>query len=244
MKTVILATFIALLWPQAGMAQNVWKCQANGKTTFSDVPCPSSGKILDSDQLNANTIGSVRRQWAEEPEQDDHRTGGRQYSRAPQPSCPSEQEIRNMETSAGSVTISKEKRQFLQDEARRARQCAKGQGNYTQEDWKQIEDAHRSHSSIDRGSSALARSRAESIHSAADPYEADRITAQRRHQERLQEQRRQRAATAARHSGPVQCNARGCNGPDGYYQRHGTTNNFTSPNGRFCQHIGNRLQCR
>lgn len=242
MKAVILAAFIALLWPQAGMTQTVWKCQANGKTTFSDVPCPSSGKVLDSDQLNANTIGAVRRQWDEE--QDDYRGGEQQYSRAPQPSCPSEQEIRNMETSAGSVTISKERRKFLQDEARRARQCAKGQGNYTQEDWKQIKDAHRSHSSIDRGSSAIARSRAESIHSAADPYEADRIAAQRRHEERMAEQRRQRAAAAGHNSGPVQCNARGCNGPGGYYQRHGSTNNFTAPDGRFCQHIGNRLQCR
>lgn len=99
-------------------------------------------------------------------------------------------------------------------------------------------------SGLTPSASAAARARAEGIHSAANPYEGERIAADRRNGERLQEQRRQRAAeAAARHSGPIQCNARGCTGPNGYYPRHGNTNNFTSPDGRFCQYIGNRLQC-
>ena len=241
MNRVLITLSFALLLPGASLAQNVWKCQIDGKTTFSDAPCPSAGQMLDQRQLNSNTIGAVRRQWPDE-DQEQYRSNGRGYASSTQSSCPSEQEIRNLETSAGSVTIDKKKRDFLQDEVRRARQCTKGQGSYSQDDWKKIKESHRAQNSLSGG--AAARARAEGIHSAADPYEAERIAAQRRHEERLREQRRQRAAAAARHSGPVQCNARGCNGPNGYYPRHGNTNNFTSPDGRFCQHIGNQLQCQ
>lgn len=241
MKTVILAAFIALIWPQAGMTQNVWKCQVNGKTTFSDVPCPLSGQMLEQRQLNSNTIGAVRRQWPEDDQGSRRRSDG--YGSSSRSSCPSEQEIKNMETSAGSITLGPKERRFLQDEVRRARQCAKGQGNYNQDDWKQIQQAQREQNSINGG--AAARARAEGIHSAANPYDGDRIAADRRNDDRMREQRRQRAAAdAAIHNGPVHCNARGCTGPNGYYPRHGNTNNFTSPDGRFCQHIGNRLQCR
>lgn len=242
MNRVLITLSFALLLPGASLAQNVWKCQIDGKTTFSDAPCPSAGQMLDQRQLNSNTIGAVRRQWPDE-DQEQYRSNGRGYASSTQSSCPSEQEIRNLETSAGSVTIDKKKRDFLQDEVRRARQCTKGQGSYSQDDWKKIKESHRAQNSL--GGGAAARARAEGIHSAADPYEADRIAAQHRHQERIQEQRRQRAAeAAARHSGPVHCNARGCTGPNGYYPRHGSTNNFTSPDGRFCQHTGNQIQCR
>lgn len=241
MKHALLILAAAVFLPQFALAQTVWKCQVNGKTTFSDAPCPSSGQMLDQRQLKSNTIGAVKRQWAQEHEEDSYQASNGHYA-GTQSSCPSEQEIRNLETSAGSVTIDKKKREFLQDEVRRARQCTKGQGSYNQNDWKNIKEAHRAQNSLT--GSAAARARAEGIHSAANPYEGERIAADRRNGERLQEQRRQRAAeAAARHSGPIQCNARGCTGPNGYYPRHGNTNNFTSPDGRFCQYIGNRLQC-
>lgn len=241
MKRLIVAFGVALFLPQVGMTQTVWKCQVNGKTTFSDAPCPSSGTMLDQRNLNSNTVGAVRRQWSDEGEQ--AQEGGRQHHRSSgkASSCPSEREIKNMETSAGSITIGKKEKEFLQDEVRRARQCAKGQGNYSSEDWKQLKETSNAQSSIRDG--AAARRKAEGVHSAADPIEGDRIAAQRRHEERMREERRQRAAAAAANNAPVQCNARGCTGPNGYYPRQGNTNNFTSPNGRFCQHIGNRLQC-
>ncbi len=241
MKRLIVAIGAALFLPQVGMAQTVWKCQVNGKTTFSDAPCPSSGTMLDQRNLNSNTVGAVRRQWSEESDQQE---GGRQHYRpsGQASSCPSEREIKNMETSASSITIGKKEKAFLQDEVRRARQCAKGQGNYSSDDWKQLKETRDAQSSIRDG--ADARRKAEGVHSAADPIEGDRITAQRRHEERMREERRQRAAAAAAaNNGPFQCNARGCTGPNGYYPRQGNTNNFTSPNGRFCQQLGNRLQC-
>ena len=119
-------------------------------------------------------------------------------------------------------------------------QCAKGQGNYSADDWKQLKETRDAQSSISDG--AAARRKAEGIHSAANPIEGNRIAAQYRHEERMREERRRRAAAAA-NDAPVQCNARGCTGPNGYYPRQGSTNNFTSPDGRFCQHIGHRLQC-
>lgn len=240
MKTVILAAFIALIWPQAGMTQNVWKCQVNGKTTFSDVPCPLSGQMLEQRQLNSNTIGAVRRQWPEDEQGSRRRSDG--YGSSSRSSCPSEQEIKNMETSAGSITLGPKERRFLQDEVRRARQCARGQGNYNQDDWKQIQQAQREQNSINGG--AAARARAESIHSAADPYEGDRIAAQRR---REQLQRERYRHNAAPHSSPpgliYKCQGDKCYGTDGFYHRRGDTNKFTSPNGRPCRQIGNRMEC-
>lgn len=240
MKKLIFAIVATFFLPQIGMAQTVWKCQVNGKTTFSDAPCPSSGTMLDQRNLNANTVGAVRGRWSDDSEQ--AQEGGRQHYRSSgqASSCPSQREIKNMETSAGSVTIGRKEKAFLEDEVRRARQCAKGQGNYSQDDWKQLKETSAAQSSIKDG--AAARRKAESIHSAADPLEGNRIDAQRRHEERMREERRRRAAAAV-NTGPVQCNARGCTGPNGYYPRHGNTNNFTSPEGRFCQYIGNRLQC-
>jgi hypothetical protein len=168
MKRLIVAIGAALFLPQVGMAQTVWKCQVNGKTTFSDAPCPSSGTMLDQRNLNSNTIGAVRRQWSEESDQQE---GGRQhYSPSGQASsCPSEREIKNMETSASSITIGKKEKAFLQDEVRRARQCAKGQGNYSSDDWTQLKETRDAQSSIRDG--ADARRKAEGIHSAADPAE-------------------------------------------------------------------------
>lgn len=241
MKVVILAAFTVLLWPQAGMTQNVWKCQVNGKTTFSDAPCPSSGTMLEQRQLNSNTIGAVQRQWPVEGQDSGYQGGGRHPSSG-QSSCPSERDIKNMETSANSVTIGRKEKAFLQDEVRRARQCAKGQGNYDQGDWKQLKEAHRDQNSLTGG--AAARARAESIHSAADPYESERIAAQRR---REQLQRERYRHNAAPHSSPpgliYKCQADKCYGTDGFYHRRGDTNKFTSPNGRPCRQIGNRMEC-
>lgn len=243
MNRVLITLSFALLLPGASLAQNVWKCQIDGKTTFSDAPCPSAGQMLDQRQLKSNTIGAVRRQWPDEEQEQAQVRSSNGYRSSSRSSCPSEQEIKNMETSAGSITLGPKEKRFVQDEVRRARQCARGQGNYNQDDWKQIQQAQREQSSINGG--AAARAHAEGIHSAANPYEGDRIAADRRNEDRMREQRRQRAAAAAAvHNGPVHCNARGCNGPNGYYPRHGNTNNFTSPDGRFCQYIGNRLQCR
>lgn len=40
-----------------------------------------------------------------------------------------------METSLSSIRGNEEQRSFKQDEIRRARQCRKGQGTYSKEDW-------------------------------------------------------------------------------------------------------------
>lgn len=237
MKRLIVAFGAAFFLPQAGMTQTVWKCQVNGKTTFSDAPCPSSGTMLDQRKLNTNTVGAVRQQWSDESEEP--QDGGHPHYRSSgqASSCPSEREIKNMETSASSMTIGKKEKAFLYDEVRRARQCAKGQGNYSQDDWKQLKETRDAQSSIRDGASA--RRKAEGIHSAADPIEGDRIAAQRRHEDRLREERRRRAQA----TGPITCHGNSCNGPGGHFTRHGTTNNYTSPSGQFCQRIGTQMQC-
>lgn len=62
--------------------------------------------------------------------------------------CPNDQEIRNMEVLANSATLGASKKAFLADEVRRARQCRKGQGNYSAGDWQTSHEAQRAQNNL------------------------------------------------------------------------------------------------
>lgn len=104
LKNCVLVTILGI--PAMAHAQ-AWKCQIDGKTVFSDVPC--KGTFIDTSKLNGNTVAPVkappppprpvREEFATAP------MGGivdsRNRARA---GCPTPAEVRDLETSASSNT--------------------------------------------------------------------------------------------------------------------------------------------
>lgn len=106
--------------------------------------------------------------------------------------CPGADELRDIETQASSRTLGEAERRFLQDELRRALQCRKGQGRYSAEDWRVSREARDAQSRSDPRDRLAARERAEAMHSAADPFEGDRIAARRLQEDAQRERQRER----------------------------------------------------
>lgn len=171
--TCLLATGLAVSAPARA---EVWKCPVDGKTRYSDQPCPTAGKALPPRALQGNVVDTAADRAAA-------RTATTIAPAAVAPAeasasvCPSDRDIANMETQASSISLGTESKRFIQDEIRRARQCRKGQGRYDAADWKLSQQAVDAQSSL--SGAADARRRAEAMHSAADPLEGDRIARQR-----------------------------------------------------------------
>lgn len=170
-------------------AQPVWKCEAAGQVRYSDRPCEAAGQPLPTRQLQPNVAGSlapeaVRAALAPVP-----------AASAPNPpaanACPGDAEIRDMQTRGNSTSLGDAERQFMQDEVRRAWQCRKGQGRYTDADWAISRQAQARQSNTTDRDRRDARLRAEAMHSAADPDEGDRIARQRLAEERLRQREQQ-----------------------------------------------------
>ncbi len=155
----------------------IWQCLQDGRVVFSDKPCPQQGAQVDPRKLAPNVAQALPVPPAR-AEADPTPARGAPSRSLPANVCPDDQELRNMETSASSTTLGEPERAFLQDEVRRARQCRRGQGRYTEDDWRISRDAQAAQRSL-KGSEA-ARLRAEGMHSAADPLEGERIEARRR----------------------------------------------------------------
>ncbi|MDH0864529.1 DUF4124 domain-containing protein [Mitsuaria sp. GD03876] len=180
----------------------VWKCVVDGKTHYSDQPCPTKGEPLKSSALQGNVIdtsadraAAERAKAAADQQAATPPNGAPAAPNAPAASsnvCPSDRDIAGMETKASSISLSPEAKRFVQDEIRRARQCQKGQGNYSAADWNVSKQAVDAQSSLTGG--ADARRRAEAMHSAANANEGDRIARQREVEDREAQRRLQRGA--------------------------------------------------
>jgi hypothetical protein len=173
---------LVMLMHASAVHSQVWRCESAGKVVYTDAAC-EKGRRLDAAALSANVMPREQApaQVAARPVHDQVRPPAA-GAHTPEPAgnasvCPSELEIRNWEVSANARTISDEVRDLLRDEVRRARQCHKGQGFYTAKDW----DISRSAQNDARGlrGPAQARELADSMHSAADPIEGDRIAARK-----------------------------------------------------------------
>ncbi|RTL43932.1 MAG: hypothetical protein EKK53_09105 [Burkholderiales bacterium] len=201
--------WIALGWAlgmgaSGASAQQIWKCEVDGQVRFSDKPCPGAGQRVPERALQPNVVDSLK------PEVVREAMGRPAAASSPAPAapagnaCPGDGEIRGMETRASSTTMGDPERQFMQDEVRRARQCRAGRGRYTEADWAVSRAAQAAQTQISDRARLDARLRAEAMHSAADPEEADRIARRRIAEERLQRrqqeawQRGQNAASAPR----------------------------------------------
>jgi hypothetical protein len=191
MKHVGLSLGLCLALSSAG-AQQVWKCDVAGQVRYSDKPCQDSGKPVSERSLQPNIADGIK------PEAVRAAIGASAASvagpAAPAPAgnvCPGDDEIRGIETRGSSTTLGDEERQFLQDEVRRAWQCRKGQGRYTEADWVVSRQAQARQTNTGERDRRDARLRAEAMHSAADPDEGDRIARRRIAEERLRQRQQQ-----------------------------------------------------
>ncbi len=185
----LIAVALTIALPAAAWAQSVWKCEIDGQTRYTDRPCPDRGASLSPQRLQANVADAPRRaaSSAAPPV-----AAAAPVVAAPAANvCPGSTELRDMETRASSTSLSTEARQFMVDEIRRARQCAKGQGRYTDADWRISREAQAAQSS--NSGAYEARLRAEGMHSAADPEEGTRIARQREQETAAQVQANRRA---------------------------------------------------
>lgn len=181
------ATLLLLLLA-GGASAEVWRCPTADGVKFSDKPCPAAGQPVEARRLQANVVDATRLPPASAP-----------AATPPLPQneanvCPDEAELRNWATRASSNSFAPAEKAFLADELRRARQCQKGQGRYTAEDWRLSREAQAAQGNL--SGRADARGTAEAMHSAADPLEGDRIArrrvqeeSDRRRQDSLRERR-------------------------------------------------------
>lgn len=167
-------------------AQPVWKCEVAGQVRYSDRPCEAAGQPLPARRLQPNVAGGLA------PEAVRAALAPASAGSAPNApaanACPGDAEIRDMQTRGNSTTLGDAERQFMQDELRRAWQCRKGQGRYSESDWAVSRAAQATQSNNGDSDRRDARLRAEAMHSAADPDEGDRIARRRIADERLRAQ--------------------------------------------------------
>lgn len=179
----------------------VWKCKVGDKVHYSDQPCPVHGDPLPARQLQPNVVAPVKLAPAEPGAS----AAGVEAPFRPGNVCPSDAEIRAMETRLSSISYEREEKDFLGDEVRRARQCRKGQGRYTAEDWDISRQAQSAQSNL--SGAADARRRAEAMHSAADANEGERIARQRQSEEEGRRRHQLRRERPERPLGHVQAPA-------------------------------------
>lgn len=125
-KIAAVVLFLALALPQAHAA--AWKCQVNGKTVFSEVPCPDSGKRIDTESGQTRGFsGDQETHQREAPRLAAAGVPEPRAGRAPaaRAECPTALQIKNWETSASSrfqdASATEARRQL-----KRAKQCHAG----------------------------------------------------------------------------------------------------------------------
>jgi hypothetical protein len=160
LKTIV--ALVLLTTPAAFAAQPIWKCQEGGRTSFSDVPCPTTGATVEPPPSHTNVM-----QPEHVPVSRAVGKGAARSGVAAPRHCLSDQDLRNLETKAGSFTVHKPEREFLHDEIRRARLCQRGQGSYTRQDLRDLLEAQEAQGVGSQHDRALARAKAAAIHRAA-----------------------------------------------------------------------------
>ena len=220
-----------LLMAVVTAAEAAYKCTGpDGKVQYIETPCPA-GTAGSEVRIQPNTLDTsgARAQ------------AGAQAEGQPQPGapaaavsavCPSSLDIRNLATSAASVTIGKMEQAFLRDEVRRARGCATAGNRYTADDWRRIREGQSAQLGLDPQRRKAERRTVEDIHAAASPAERERIQSER-------------AALVAR--GPnaiLDCDSMGCWDTEGMrYNRAPGSSQFMREDGRQCRSIANRMEC-
>jgi hypothetical protein len=260
MRTLLLVVLALGPFASVDAQAEVWRCKEGDRTVFSDNPCPKTGKQLDDRVLNGNVLPSaVDRRPAmrnvgpspirpeDIPDEAQPRAAQNQGPAVQANVCPDDLEIRNLEVKASSITLGRREKDFLADEIRRARQCRKGQGNYSANDWQASREAQNAQSN--NTNRETARRRAEGVHSAADPIEGNRIAATRAQEEAARAfaiaERRRRDEEDARFRASTQishCSPGGCYTGDGKYYQRGGGGQFYGGTG-LCRIVANSMRC-
>ena len=234
-KKLTLAIFAGLALSATAHA-GVYKCKdAAGKIVYSDNACgQDKQEVLN---LRGNTVQAERVQRPTSANsQKSHQSapvGGK---------CPSAQEIKNLETSASSVTLEQEAREFMQAEIRRARACSKEGGNYNADDWKRIQEAQSAQNNVNSESREAARASAEGRHAAsASDREQERMRTDKLIQEQRNAQRQRQAVVQS--SQLVNCDRAGCWSTDGQRYNNAAGGNFNRSDGAFCVRNGPTVTC-
>lgn len=234
----------------------VFKCTNEaGKTVYSDAPCSHRAQQLDPNKLNTNTLdGSYHRRAADEhraarqarlepaPQQPNQALGAPSAQPGERTVCPTALEIRNMETSANSITQGSKERDFLQAEVARAKACRQGGATYSKESWRALEDAQRQQNRVDNSERKAARRTAEEIHLSNGSQGVQQGVLLDRENEAKEEARRK----ARRQNMPpiiTSCDAGGCWDDFGNRYNHAGGGNLFRQDGRFCMRNGPDLQC-
>ena len=254
-KLPALLAACAILMAGTASAQ-VFKCTNEaGKTVYSDAPCAHRAQQLDPNKLNTNTLdGSYHRRAADQdraarqvrsapdPYQSNQATDAPRDQAEPRAVCPTAFEIRNMETSANSITQGSKERDFLQAEVARAKACRQGGATYSRESWRALEDAQRQQNRIDNSERKAARRTAEEIHLSNGSQGVQQGVLLDRENEAKDEARRK----ARRHNVPpiiMSCDAGGCWDDFGNRYNHAGGGNLFRQDGRFCMRTGSDLMC-
>jgi hypothetical protein len=242
---------VLVLWTMGALAHaTAWKCQIEGKTVFSDKPCPEQGRPVDTtsgqnagftgprDELLRERARSVADDNASAPA--GRSPGSLSGMRAPGPTqCPSAQEMSNLRVSLSAKHLNPEQQFSAELEA--AERCHRGLGRYTAADWAALRELRTDKSSVDERTRQRAAAREGAIYRVADPELAAQWAEQRAERERLRALQQRRAQRGAWPPEPVTCTPVGCQGADGFYTRTGA-GQVTGPKGS-CRVIGSLMHC-
>lgn len=253
------AVLLSILAMQAHA--QVFKCQMpNGRIEYRNHACEGSGQALipgssapkrpapaargsDSEGTEA-TLRRLENIRAGNAGQAPRAVAGSQgYKGGPRQGAPTDQDIRNMEVSLSSKSLSKKEREHIEEEIRRARAAQAGDGSYSQQDRDQLNYLRsRQQNAVRHEEREAARREADEIHlragsqSAADGIAARRAMEERERQERLERQ------NAAQSGGPVLCTNTGCT--DTLGRRYEPQGGFMQrSDGRMCTRSGNFVHC-
>lgn len=219
----------------ASASSQVYKCTVDGQVVYSDRLCPGAREINPA-QLRTNTVDAYQPPISSVNEFDRESNSGRIPKSSS--SCLSNQEIKNLETKAKSITIKKEEKEFLASELERARSCTTSNSKYTDADLKKLKELQDGQGRINSRDRKFDRDEADLIH-ASKASEEEKMRMQQEKQSKAalkQVEAERRAKSRVQHPILHGCDASGCNGPDGRYTNAGQ--NLISPMGKTCIPIG------
>jgi hypothetical protein len=231
MRYVVLAIVFA-----AGAAEaQLHKCVVNGKVEYRDSACddlkqraPVGGNVSNVDAMSRSDVNRVKEETRREMRQQPTAAviGGGATANI------SEQDIKNLETKASSKYISQKERDFLLDEARRARAAREGEGSHTKEDAERLQRSQRwTENEKDRRDAEDIHLRKGSPARQAEVLQTRQIQADR-----------ENARRAAAGRVITSCDAGGCWGADGL-RYNGQAGMYTRSDGATCRKVANQMQC-
>lgn len=260
MKAVVAIATLVFVTASSGQ---VFKCVTpGGKVEYREAACDDAAHQKSITHGTTSGIDATSRyemNMATRPAQTPQAPQQPIIIGAPKGRVPTNQEIKNLETSASSTTISAKEKQFLKQEVERAKDAQARQASYTEDDAKRLQEARAAQNRIDPKDRERARAEAEAIHMrAGSEATAAGIVADRQSEEARVEARRaaalqntnRQATEAARAALPTYdrlqtCVGTNCTGRSGerYQSVPGVADSFRREDGKACRNGPGGLTC-